>query len=601
MARLASESRQLYRRASRAIPGGVNSPVRYYSPYPMFVASAKGARFRTIDGDEFLDYCMAYGALIDGHASPEVIRAVQKTAAKGSIFGQPTLAEVELAETISSLMPSMQMVRLVNSGTEATMHALRLARGFTGKKKILKFEGGFHGSHDSVLVKPGRPGSITGRPSSEGIPLETSENTLVAPYNDEKTAAKIIRDYASQLAAVIVEPVAGNMGPVPPATGFLGSLRRLTRENRVVLIFDEVITGFRLSLGGAQEYYHIIPDLTILGKIVGGGFPLAAFGGRREIMRKLSPLGPVYQAGTFSGNRVSVTAGLTTLRSLKRRANPAAEIERKIITTSGDVDRTTPLFSISQKGIFEREVDQAVLEGKVDFAVHSMKDVPTVLNTKLTIASVPERGATGDVLVSKGGKLLKELRDGKTVGTSSLLRAAQLRRVRPTLRAEPIRGNVDTRVEKVERGEYDAVILAEAGLARLGMMDRVAERLSLDDFMPAPGQGALAVIARRDNSRLVDILRTVELPSTRAEAEAERELVKVLEGGCKVPVGAIASAKRDTVQLTASIFSMDGKQRLTATRSGPVGHPAVIGRNAGEELLRQGAKKIEETWRTVYR
>src|SRR6266496_1391502 len=281
-----------------------------------------------------------------------------------------------------------------------------------------------------------------------------------------------------------------------------------------------------------------------------------------------------------------------------RRANPGVEIERKIITTSGDVDRTTPLFSLSQKGIFEKEVDQAVLEGKVDFAVHSMKDVPTLLSAKLAIASVPERGATGDVLVSKGGKLLKELGDGKTVGTSSLLRAAQLRRVRPTLRADPIRGNVDTRVEKVERGEYDAVILAEA---RLGMMDKVAERLSLDDFIPAPGQGALAVIARRDNSKLIDILKTVELPSTRAEAEAERELVKVLEGGCKVPVGAIASAKRDTIQLTASIFSMDGKQRLTATRSGPADHPAKIGRDAGEELLKQGAKKIEETWRTVYR
>ena len=265
------------------------------------------------------------------------------------------------------------------------------------------------------------------------------------------------------------------------------------------------------------------------------------------------------------------------------------------------MDRTTPLFSISQKGIFEKEVDQAVLEGKVDFAVHSMKDVPTLLSAKLTVASVPERGATGDVLVSKGGKLLKELGDGKTVGTSSLLRAAQLRRLRPTLRADPIRGNDDTRVEKVERGEFDAVILAEAGLARLGMMDRVAERLSLDDFMPAPGQGALAVIARRDNSRLIDILKTVELPSTRAEAEAERELVKVLEGGCKVPVGAIASAKRDTIQLTASIFSMDGKQRLTATRSGPADHPAMIGKSAGEELLKQGAKRIEETWRTVYR
>ncbi len=321
MARLASESRQLYRRASRAIPGGVNSPVRYYPPYPMFVASAKGARFRTIDGDEFLDYCMAYGALIDGHASPEVIEAVQKTAAKGSIFGQPTVAEVELAETISSLMPSMQMVRLVNSGTEATMHALRLARGFTGKKKILKFEGGFHGSHDSVLAKKGMRGSVTARPSSEGIPVETSKNTLVADYNDKETTAKIIRDHAGELAAVIVEPVAGNMGPIPPARGFLESLRKLTRENNVVLIFDEVITGFRLSLGGAQEYFHIKPDLTILGKIVGGGFPLAAFGGKREIMRKLSPLGPVYQAGTYSGNPVSVTAGLTTLRSLKRRSN----------------------------------------------------------------------------------------------------------------------------------------------------------------------------------------------------------------------------------------------------------------------------------------
>jgi len=300
------------------------------------------------------------------------------------------------------------------------------------------------------------------------------------------------------------------------------------------------------------------------------------------------------------GSRLSLVQTDMVVEKI-RRANPAAEIERKIITTSGDVDRTTPLFSISQKGIFEREVDQAVLEGKVDFAVHSMKDVPTLLNTKLTIASVPERGATGDVLVSKGGRLLKELRDGKIVGTSSLLRAAQLRRVRPKLRADPIRGNVDTRVEKVERGEFDAVILAEAGLARLGMMDKVAERLSLDDFIPAPGQGALAVIARRDNSKLIDILKTVELSSTRAEAEAERELVKVLEGGCKVPVGAIASAKRDTVQLTASIFSMDGRQRLTVTRSGPADHPAMIGRDAGEELLKQGAKKIEETWRTVYR
>src|SRR6266487_571696 len=321
MARLASKSRLLYRRASRAIPGGVNSPVRYYPPYPMFVAEAKGSRFRTIDGDEFLDYCMAYGALIDGHASPEVIKAVQKTAAKGSIFGQPTVAEVELAETISSLMPSVQMVRLVNTGTEATMHALRLARGFTGKKKILKFEGGFHGSHDSVLARKGPAGSVVARPSSEGVPVETSQNTLVVSYNNDKLVSKTIEDHANELAAVIVEPVAGNMGPIRPAKGFLESLRKLTRDNGVILIFDEVITGFRLSLGGAQEHFGIRPDLTVLGKIVGGGFPLAAFGGRREIMKKLAPLGPVYQAGTYSGNPVSVAAGLTTLRSLKKRSS----------------------------------------------------------------------------------------------------------------------------------------------------------------------------------------------------------------------------------------------------------------------------------------
>lgn len=320
MARLA-ESERLYRRAKRVIPGGVNSPVRNYPPYPLFIASAKGSRFRTVDGGEFLDYCMAYGALIDGHANEEVAKAVENAVEKGWIYGQPTEAEVELSETIISLVPSMQMVRLVNSGTEATMHALRLARGFTGKKKILKFEGGFHGSHDSVLVKRGKRGSIVGLPSSAGVPLETSRNTLVAPYNDAGMAAKIIRDCTDELAAVIVEPVAGNIGPIPPAKGFLETLRRASRETDVLLIFDEVITGFRLSLGGAQEYYSVKPDLTIIGKIVGGGFPLAAFGGKREIMQKLAPIGPVYQAGTYAGNPLSASAGLAGLRSLKKRSN----------------------------------------------------------------------------------------------------------------------------------------------------------------------------------------------------------------------------------------------------------------------------------------
>ncbi|HYY91561.1 MAG TPA: glutamate-1-semialdehyde 2,1-aminomutase [Candidatus Dormibacteraeota bacterium] len=320
MARLASKSRKLYKRAVRTIPGGVNSPVRYYPPYPMFVQSARGPRFRTIDGTELVDYCMAYGALIDGHSRPEVVSAVRRAVGQGSIYGQPTENEVELAELIYSLVPSIQMVRLVNTGTEATMHAVRLARGFTGKKKILTFEGGFHGSHDSVLARRGVAGSPVARPGSAGVPVETSRNTLIASYNDDRMAENIIRDHADELGAVIVEPVAGNMGPVLPAKGFLESLRRLTRQNGVVLIFDEVITGFRLGLGGAQEQYGIRPDLTILGKIVGGGLPLAAFGGRREIMRRLAPMGDVYQAGTYSGNPVSVAAGLASLRSLKKRS-----------------------------------------------------------------------------------------------------------------------------------------------------------------------------------------------------------------------------------------------------------------------------------------
>ena len=320
MAGLDSRSQQLYRRAREVIPGGVNSPVRSYSPYPLFIASAKGPKFKTVDGEEYLDYCMAYGALIDGHASAEVVEAVEEALKKGSIYGQPTEMEVDLAELIASMMPSIQMVRLVNSGTEATMHAIRLARAFSEKKKVLKFEGGFHGSHDSVLVKAGSGATLLGSPSSEGVPSEVAKNTLVSRFNDEKIAGKIIRDHSSELAAVVVEPVLGNIGPVLPKPGFLETLRKITLENDVLLIFDEVITGFRLSIGGAQEYYKIRPDLTILGKVLGGGLPLSAFGGRREIMEKLAPIGPVYQAGTYSGNPVSVSASLAILQSLKKRA-----------------------------------------------------------------------------------------------------------------------------------------------------------------------------------------------------------------------------------------------------------------------------------------
>ncbi len=318
--KLASRSQQLYRRAREFIPGGVNSPVRSYFPNPLFVASAKGSRFRTVDGEEYLDYCMAYGALLDGHASAELIEALKTVLEKGTVYGQPTEMEVELAELITSLVPSVQMVRLVNSGTEATMHAIRLARAFTGRRKVVKFEGGFHGSHDSVLVKAGSRGSILGTPSSEGVLKDTAKNTLVARYNDEKIASKVLRDHAGEVAAVIIEPVMGNLGPIPAKPGFLQTVRKITEERKIVLIFDEVITGFRLALGGAQQYYKIQADITILGKVLGGGLPLSAFGGRRDIMERLAPVGPVYQAGTFSGNPVSVAAGVITLESLKKRS-----------------------------------------------------------------------------------------------------------------------------------------------------------------------------------------------------------------------------------------------------------------------------------------
>lgn len=335
--RLASKSQELYRRARNVTPGGVNSPVRNYSPYPLFVASASGPRFQTADHENYLDFCMGYGALLEGHAPREVVEAVRETVERGTLYGQPTELEVELAELITDLVPSVETVRLVNSGTEATMHAIRLARGFTGKRKILKIEGGFHGSHDAVLVKAGSGLAHVGASSSEGVPPETARNTLVIPYNDEKMAAKILTDYGDELAAVIIEPVLGNIGPITPMPGFLETLRKISQEEEVLLIFDETITGFRLALGGAQEYYKVRPDLTTLGKVMGGGLPIAAFGGRREIMEKLAPDGPVYQAGTFSGNPVSVAASLATLQSLK---NNASQVYRKLAKMGEELRRS---------------------------------------------------------------------------------------------------------------------------------------------------------------------------------------------------------------------------------------------------------------------
>ncbi len=285
-----------------------------------------------------------------------------------------------------------------------------------------------------------------------------------------------------------------------------------------------------------------------------------------------------------------------------REAYPDLTIEKKVITTKGDEDRRTPLFMLNQKGIFEKEVNNAVLDGRVDFAVHSMKDLPVFEpETDLLIAAVSERGSPADVLVSRGDRFLRELKPRSVVGTSSLLRIAQLKRIRPDLKAEPIRGNVETRVKKVDDGEFDAVILAEAGLARLSMTSRMAERLPIENFLPAPGQGIVAAVARRDNRQVIELLRKIEHFPTRAEAESERELVRILEGGCKVPIGALASANGDRIRLVGCVLSADGKERLFTTKTGKVGDAVEVGQNAAENLIGQGAKRLEDGWRSLYR
>ncbi|MEM2093503.1 MAG: glutamate-1-semialdehyde 2,1-aminomutase [Candidatus Bathyarchaeia archaeon] len=311
-----SRSQQLYERARAVLPGGVNSPVRAFQPYPFFVEKAKGSRLYSVDGQSYIDYCMAYGALIFGHAHEQIVEAVEKQLKKGTVYGAPTELEVEFAELIHAIYPCMEMLRLVNSGTEATMHAVRAARGFTGREKIIKFEGCFHGSHDSVLVKAGSGAAWFGTPSSQGVPDDTARNTLVLPYNDFNALEETFQREGNEIAAVLVEPVIANSGLILPAKGYLEHLRKLTCDHGAVLIFDEIVTGFRVALGGCQEYYGIKPDMTTLGKIMGGGLPIAAFGGRKEIMQNISPLGGVYQAGTFSGNPISVTAGYAAVKLL---------------------------------------------------------------------------------------------------------------------------------------------------------------------------------------------------------------------------------------------------------------------------------------------
>jgi glutamate-1-semialdehyde 2,1-aminomutase len=310
-------SQQLFNRAQLVIPGGVNSPVRAFKAVggvPLFLQRGRGAQVWDADGNSYVDYVGSWGPLIAGHAHPEVVKAVERAAGRGLSFGAPTEAEVELAELLCRLMPSLQQVRLVSSGTEATMSAIRLARGYTGRSRIVKFEGCYHGHADGLLVKAGSGALTLGQPSSAGVPAETAAHTVVLDYNDSLALDRLFEREGASIAAVIVEPVAGNMNLVAPAAGFLERLRELCTQHGSVLIFDEVMTGFRVALGGAQARYGVSPDLTTLGKVIGGGMPLGAFGGRREIMQRVAPLGPVYQAGTLSGNPVAVAAGLATLK-----------------------------------------------------------------------------------------------------------------------------------------------------------------------------------------------------------------------------------------------------------------------------------------------
>ncbi len=317
---MSNRNQQLFERAQRHIPGGVNSPVRAFRSVggtPCFFTKGSGSHVTDADGKTYLDYVGSWGPLILGHAQPEVVAAVQEAAARGLSFGAPTEREVDMADLLCSLLPSLDMVRLVSSGTEATMSAIRLARGFTGRDTLIKFEGCYHGHSDSLLVKAGSGMLTFGHPSSGGVPADLAKHTLVLDYNDVAQLEKAFDEHGGHIAAVIVEPVAGNMNLIAPKPKFLQAMRSLCSKYGSVLIFDEVMTGFRVGPTCAQGYYGITPDLTTLGKVIGGGMPLGAFGGRRDIMEKIAPLGPVYQAGTLSGNPVAVAAGLATLKKIQ--------------------------------------------------------------------------------------------------------------------------------------------------------------------------------------------------------------------------------------------------------------------------------------------
>jgi glutamate-1-semialdehyde 2,1-aminomutase len=315
-------SKRLFLKAQRLIPGGVNSPVRAFKAVggsPVFIHRAKGSLIYDVEGNVYIDYVLSWGPMIVGHAHPRVVAAIKQAAEWGTSFGAPTIREIELAELVRKVYPSMEKVRMVNSGTEATMSAIRLARGFTGRDKIIKFEGCYHGHADGLLVKAGSGAATFGVPDSPGVPKSYAQNTITVPFNDTEAFESIVKREWRNLACVIVEPVVGNIGCVLPKPKFLKSLRTMTKKHGIVLIFDEVMTGFRVAYGGAQKHYGIKPDITCLGKVIGGGLPVGAYGGRKDIMSKVAPEGPVYQAGTLSGNPLAMAAGIETLKILSRK------------------------------------------------------------------------------------------------------------------------------------------------------------------------------------------------------------------------------------------------------------------------------------------
>lgn len=314
-----TRSQAAFAEAKQIIPGGVNSPVRAFRAVggdPVFIERGQGSKMYDIDGNEYIDYCLSWGPLILGHADADVLAALQETMVKGTSFGAPTLLETEMARLVTEIMPSIEVVRMVNSGTEATMSALRLARGYTKRNKIIKFEGNYHGHADSLLIKAGSGVATLGLPDSPGVPETIAANTLTVPFNDVESLKLVFEKFGDDIAAVILEPIAGNMGLIKPLPGYLEFLREITRQNGALLIFDEVMTGFRAAYGGVQSLYNIDPDLTTLGKVIGGGLPVGAYGGKREIMEMIAPAGPIYQAGTLSGNPLAMIAGLVTLKKL---------------------------------------------------------------------------------------------------------------------------------------------------------------------------------------------------------------------------------------------------------------------------------------------